>query len=275
MTYDPKLLVPFGYGTALRTLEQVRAWLLEHHHPEYVERLVAWLSSKGGKIGVGGGWRAGGAQPNKPGFAPEGKSFHQDQNFADGFCGAAAVDLVARNGASVHRAPTWNEVPAQGSAEAKTWGVHCNVGSPGQVGSEPWHIQPIELDGWQTWWNQGRPAPRPNYPFPGRGAPTPPPPPDPKPEPAPAVDPPTGKGTTMKTLVLRYGGTPTANWSGYYSLDGGITRHAVKSMHHAALLVALGAVDAKTGKNVTSPTWADVTHTTKQSELDAWLTPGK
>lgn len=79
----------------------------------------------------------------------------------------------------------------------------------------------------------------------------------------------------MKALVLRYGGTPQGGWSGYYSLDGGITRHGVKSMHQAALLVALGAVDAKTGKNVTSPSWADVTHTTKLAELDAWLTPGK
>src|SRR5690606_33185315 len=138
-----------------------------------------------GHIGPGGGWRAGGAQPTKPGFAPEGKSFHQDQNFADGFCGAAAVDLVARNGTSVHRAPTWSEVPAQGSAEAKTWGVHCNVGTPGKVGSEPWHIQPIELDGWQTWWNQGRPAPVVGYPFPDRF----PPDPDPEPEPTPAPQP--------------------------------------------------------------------------------------
>lgn len=188
MTYRADLLVPFGYARAEKPLSYVRTWLLEHHHPEFVERLLAWLDSKNGLIGPGGGWRAGGAQPNKPGFAPEGKSFHQDQNFNDGFCGAAAVDLVARNGANVHRAPTWNEVPAQGSAEAAKWGVHCNVGAPGQTGSEPWHMQPVELDGWQTWWNQGRPAPKPNYPFPGRvqPAPKPEPAPSPQPEPDPA-----------------------------------------------------------------------------------------
>lgn len=186
MMFRADLHVPFGYGRQLVTLGWLRTWLLEHHHPEFVDRLVAWLDSQDGRVGVGGGWRAGGAQPNKPGFAPEGKSFHQDQNFDDGFCGAAAVDLVVRNGDNVHRAPTWGEVLAQGTVEAARWGVHCNVGVPGQVGSEPWHMQPVELDGWQTWWNQGRPSPVPGYPFPGRYQPTPD---DPEPTPTPTPEP--------------------------------------------------------------------------------------
>lgn len=164
------LLVPYGYQRQTVTLGWLRTWLLVHHHPEYVERLVAWLDDRDGQIGVGGGWRA--TQPTKPGFAPEGKSFHQDQTFADGFVGAAAVDLVARNGANVHRAPWWSEVPEQYSDEADEWGVHCNL-EQGTANPEPWHMQPIEIDGWQRWVNAGRPAPAPAYPFPGRLPPTP------------------------------------------------------------------------------------------------------
>lgn len=178
--YRHELRTPFGYGTAEKSLYELTTWLLVHHHPEYVRRLVCWLDAQDGHIGVGGGWRAGGAQPDRKGFAPEGKSFHQDQDFNDGFTGAAAVDLVARNGNGVHRSPAWAEVPAQHSDDAKTWGVHCNVGRPGQVGSEPWHMQPIEIDGWQTWWNAGRPSPRADYPIP---APAPEPNPDPTEDP--------------------------------------------------------------------------------------------
>ncbi len=74
-------------------------------------------------------------------------------------------------------------------------------------------------------------------------------------------------------LVLRYGGTPTSNWSGYYSFDG-VTRQGVRGMHHAAQLVALGAIDARTLNPVTSRTWTDVTHTVSTVELEEWLTPG-
>lgn len=170
------LIVPHGYGTATRRLAaEVRPWLLEHHHPEYVARLVAWLAKQDGLIGVGGGWRA--VQPDRPGFAPKGRSFHGDQRFASGFVGAAAVDLVARNGNAGHRAPSWDEVPRQGSTEATRWGIHCNVGG------ESWHCQPIEIDGWRSWVDNGRPDPRAGYPFPGRGQAPPPP------GPAPASDP--------------------------------------------------------------------------------------
>ena len=165
--------LPYGYGTAEKTLEQTRSWLLEHHHPEYVARLCAWLESKGGHIGVGGGWRADGSQPDKPGFAPAGKSFHQNQRYSDGFIGAVAVDLVARqaNSFEAHRAPYWSEVPPQESAEARRWGVHCNVGYPGSSGGESWHMQPVEIDGYDSFIRNGSPAPVADYPFPGRTAP--------------------------------------------------------------------------------------------------------
>lgn len=112
-------------------------------------------------------------QPNKPGFAPTlEQSFEWlGQEYSDGLVGACAVDLVVLVGnGRVHRAPTWQEVPAQGSAEAKRWGVHCNVSS------ESWHSQPVEIDGHASWVRAGRPAPVVGYPFPGRdGIPSAPP----------------------------------------------------------------------------------------------------
>lgn len=167
---DDSMRVPFGYGTQTRSLGELRTWLLVHHHPEYVRRLIPWLASKGGVVGVGGGWRATGAQPNKPGFAPEGKSFHQDQRFADGFVGAAAVDLVAADGPdgnNVHDMVAWSMVPRKGSAEAARWGLHCNVST------ESWHMQPTEFSGYDSWVRAGRPAPAAGYQLPDDPTPTP------------------------------------------------------------------------------------------------------
>jgi hypothetical protein len=160
--------VPYGYGTDERSIEWIETWLLAHHHPEYVARLIAWLRSHNGQMGVGSGWRADGTQPNKAGFAPAGKSFHQNQRYRDGFVGAVAVDLVYRNPGGVHRSPRWTEVIVQGSADAWRWGLHCNVGTPGSRGSEPWHIQPVEIDGHETWLRDNSPCPVPDWPFPGR-----------------------------------------------------------------------------------------------------------
>jgi hypothetical protein len=162
--------IPFGYGTTYKPLSEVKTWLLVHHHPEYVRRLVAWLASKNGEIGVGGGWRL--TQPLKPGVAPEGKSFHQDQQYNDGFVGACAVDLVANDGVDDnfnHDSVRWSMVLPQGTPEATKWGLHCNVDG------EPWHMQPIEIDGWSSWVNAGRPAPRAGYKLPGPVIPTVPP----------------------------------------------------------------------------------------------------
>lgn len=157
---DLSLRVPYGYQRGERTLREIQNILLTHYHPEYVRRIIPWLASKNGTIGVGGHWRATGSQPSKPGFAPEGKSFHQDQRYSDGFVGACAVDLVARNGLLNHRSPVWAQVPAQGSKDAAKWGLHCNIGS------EAWHMQPVEIDGHGTWLVAGRPFPRKDYPIP-------------------------------------------------------------------------------------------------------------
>ncbi len=169
------MLFPSGYGTSMVTIDEL---FRRHHeskmHPEYARRLRAWLIAQEGRIGIGGSWRA--SQPAKPGFAPEGKSFHQSQTFAGGRVAFCAVDLVHVVPGKKHRAPTWDEVPRKGSQEAKKWGLHCNVTKP----SEPWHIQPIEIDGYGGWVRGGRkdfgaiptppaPPPAPSGPkYPGR-----------------------------------------------------------------------------------------------------------
>jgi hypothetical protein len=181
---------PHGYG---HTLLDIDTLFIRNHldkmHPEYARRLRAWLIAQDGEIGIGGSWRSTGSQPDKPGFAPEGKSFHQYQRFASGAVKFCAVDLVARNDdgllkrlftlngskanpdastlkrlltvSKVHRAPRWDEVPAQGSAAALRWRAHCNIAT------ESWHMQPVidhiagydGLDGWQSWINAGSPDP--------------------------------------------------------------------------------------------------------------------
>jgi len=138
------------------TLNTLRTVHEPKMHPEYARRLFPYLEHRGGLLGIGGGWRS--TQPTKPGFAPDGKSFHQSQTFASGFVGYCAVDLVAVNLPGVHRAPTWDE-----NAGAPEWGLHTFIRSPLP---EPWHMQPIEMRGWQTWVNNGRQDPIAGFPLP-------------------------------------------------------------------------------------------------------------
>lgn len=146
---DMATLYPHGYGTTMVDIDEL---FRRHHqdkmHPEFARRLRTWLISKEGRIGIGGSWRA--TQPAKPGFAPEGKSFHQSQTFSSGRVAFCAVDLVHVNPGKVHRSPTWAEVPKKGTAETSKWSLHCNVTN------EPWHIQPTEIDGWGSWDRGGR-----------------------------------------------------------------------------------------------------------------------
>lgn len=170
-------LYPWGYQRAFVSLarlkELARFDLMEH---ETAERAEAWLVSRNGEVGIGGAVRF--VQPDRPGFAPDGESFHQIQTFVDGGKAFAALDVVVRNGADVHRAPRWNEVPQQGTkhADITDYGVHANVNG------EPWHIQPIEIDGHATWVKNGRPRPNGNFPI-KNVTPTPPPTPTPAPTP--------------------------------------------------------------------------------------------
>lgn len=144
-------LYPSGYQTSLVTMMRLKELHLDRMHPVFALRLFPWIEAQGGKIGIGSGYRY--VQPEKPGFAPPGKSFHQDQLFASGFLGFCAVDLVARNPGSVHRSPRWDEVIAQGNPASLVWGVHCNVAT------EAWHMQPVEIDGYDSWAKAGRPDP--------------------------------------------------------------------------------------------------------------------
>jgi hypothetical protein len=203
---------PHGYGRTLLGIDELFA---RHHvdkmHPEFARRLRAWLVAQGGQVGIGGSWRATGTQPDRPGFAPEGRSFHQYQTFNSGLVAFCAVDLVARNGSGVHRAPHWAEVPARGSDDAKRWGVHCNIAS------ESWHMQPTEINGWLSWVNSGSRDPVSGYPLPSE-----PLPPEPPTEERPmryVLKPPTG-AAPGSPWFLRWDGT----WSYLTGRDRDIAR---------------------------------------------------
>ena len=103
-------LYPLGYGTRLVTWEVLEATHKPHAHPAAWRVISNFLQHQGGKFGIGGGRRLHGQQPDKPGFAPEGESFHQDQPFPSGYF-YSAWDLVVVNPGFRHRAPLWSEVP--------------------------------------------------------------------------------------------------------------------------------------------------------------------
>ena len=158
-------LYPIFYGTRLVTFDVLRNTFEPHMHPEAARRGFNFILHQGGKFGIGGGYRPPGTQPNgKPGFAKPGESFHEGQPFPSGlyYC---AWDMVVVNPGYPHRAPLWSEVPLQGGQLAIYYGWHMNVGTPGQPGSESWHAQPFELDGWKSWANAGKPDLRYNYPI--------------------------------------------------------------------------------------------------------------
>jgi Putative peptidoglycan binding domain len=166
-------LYPSGYGIEMVTLAKFRAMHQPHMHPEAYRRGEAFVVAQGGKFGVGGGYRAPGTQPNKPGFAPPGDSFHEGQRFPSGLY-YAAWDMVIVNPGLKHRVPQWVEVPRQGTPAAKNCGMHMNVST------EAWHMQPVELDGHDSWVKHGCPDLKFNYPV--VGLPTEPVP-DPLPDP--------------------------------------------------------------------------------------------
>lgn len=156
---------PVGYGTARVSFDELKRRYSGELEPEYARRLFAWLKSKDGAIGIGSAWR-----PNASNVSQAsrlGRSFHQTQTFADGTKHCCAVDLVVPT-AGKHTSggvPT-GLVPIQGSTEARQWGVHINIGTPGKPGFESWHMQPIEIDGWATWANAGRKRPIRGYDLP-------------------------------------------------------------------------------------------------------------
>ena len=175
-------LYPIHYGTRLVTFDVLKKTFEPHIHPEFARRAFNFILHNGGKFGIGGGRRPHGSQPDRPGFAPEGRSFHQDQNYPSGRY-YSAWDMVVVNPGHVHRSPFWSEVPRQGGQMARDYGVHMNVGN------EPWHIQGIEVDGWVSWRNAGRPDLIRGYPITEFDSPRPQPPQPPVPSnPSPAKE---------------------------------------------------------------------------------------
>lgn len=160
------ILYPVGYGTKEVTLEELIRMHIAGMEPEFARRLFNWIESKQGLIGIGSGIRY--TQPVGDGFAPQGKSFHLRQKFADGSFYYSAVDLNTRT-ATLHSsgAIRQSDVPLQGTSEAMKWGVHINVGTPGFKGFEVWHMQCVEMDGYDSWVNKGRKRPTKDYPIPG------------------------------------------------------------------------------------------------------------
>ena len=141
------VLYPEAYGTKMTTLDGMKARHGAKMHPEFARRFFAYIESKDGLFGVGGGFRT--TQPNKAGFAPPGKSFHQNQKFKSGITAYSAVDLVRlRPGGGVHMSPSWDDC-----ADAPEWMLHTFVSG------EPWHIQCIEMRGFQSWVSAGRKDP--------------------------------------------------------------------------------------------------------------------
>jgi peptidoglycan hydrolase-like protein with peptidoglycan-binding domain len=156
---------PVGYGTASVSFDELKRRYSGGMEPEYARRLFAWIESKNGAVGIGSAWRPNASTVSQA--SRNGKSFHQTQTFADGTKHFCAVDLVVpTNGKHTSGGVPVDIVPIQGSREARRWGVHVNIGTPGKPGFESWHMQPIEIDGWGTWADAGRNRPVPGYDLP-------------------------------------------------------------------------------------------------------------
>lgn len=76
--------------------------------------------------------------------------------------GWSGVDYISPdpNGGQ-HIVPPEGSLPKQGSDWAKRVGLHLNVQN--NTISSRVHVQPIELDGWASWHNAGRPLPKAGY----------------------------------------------------------------------------------------------------------------
>lgn len=256
------VLYPISYGTRMGTIDEVRDFLQRGPvEPEFLERSLAYFVSRGGDLGPGGAFRT--VQPNKPGFAEDGKSFHQAQRFIDGRLFYMAIDMVHVNPGGVHRAPRWSEVPRQGSGhpDIAIYGVHANVDG------EPWHLQCVEVDGWLSWVNLGRLYPNPNFVLPGQQPPVPHPEEPGQPtEPVPVPVPP-GSFTVPTLTSLREGAPNNAahvqvaqamlnRWVGYGGYAGGVitedgnfgpvTKLAITMFQNAMGITADGVVGPQT-----------------------------
>ncbi len=165
--------VAAGYGNWSRLI----SWddFVDRHingsiEPEFSRRLQAalWYANTvmyqetGLIIGVGSG---GPRSFNNPvsGASRANRSFHQLQQFWDGKQYWMAADLVVWQGdGKANRSPRWSEVEF-----FKDFALHAFIGENTDTNrdDEPWHIQTVEVRGWQAWVNRGRQYPIPNRAF--------------------------------------------------------------------------------------------------------------
>lgn len=142
-----EVLYPVGYGSTMVTMRRLKELHWPGIHPLFGEPLFAWLESENGEYGIGGGWRD--TQPSLPGFAPDKMSFHQWQEFVSKLIKWSAVDLVRRNpNGGNHLTMRWSDTDS-----ARAYGLHTFING------EPWHMQSMNIRGWQSWVNAGRPDP--------------------------------------------------------------------------------------------------------------------
>lgn len=163
------VLYPSGYGTDMVDIDT----LMDRHmpagvtEPEFRRRARAWVVSHRGRVGFGD--RLPRSRNNRVSAASSSnRSFHQLQKFRDGTEWACAIDVVVPRPGAGHSsgAVPAGLVPVRGSKDAERWGLHANIGSPGKRGFEPWHMQPVELDGFGGFVARLRPRPQPGYPLP-------------------------------------------------------------------------------------------------------------
>lgn len=219
------VLYPNGYQRQMITLERMRDLYEDGMHPEYARRFFPYMESKGGLLGMGGADRPCPSAVSAASMRCE--SFHQLQRFASGLLVYAAGDLVARNGDKIHRAPTWQEVD-----DAPAYGLHAFIGkdTPNNDDDESWHLQCLEMRGFLTWKNRGRPDPL-LFPLP--------------------IDPPPTGGIAVTTYKLA-----GADGNGFRALD---TRDADKPKPNGRFTVPIadpladGAATVRVNLTVTEP----------------------
>lgn len=163
--HDPDIRYPINYARELVSLDTLIRRELGSALPEYRRRLTNVIIWHQGQMGIGDGWRP--TPSNTSEASKRGESLHQDQTYEDGLEWWSAADMVCRSPiGGVHVAPPLNGLPIQGSEAARIFGIHANVGTPGQGGFESWHAQCTEQDGWLSWVRGGRRYPASHYPFP-------------------------------------------------------------------------------------------------------------
>jgi hypothetical protein len=193
--FNWQLKVPFLYQNTYITLANLAKYM-DNQGYEWAaaRRHLALLHARGGKLGFGGGWRKCPHPVSQASMDCE--SFHQDQLYSNGWKGPTAIDYVWEDGPDAgdwHDGVPTGGVPVQGSAEAKLFGIHANIGVPGFKGFESWHGQPVEIDGFASATDGGRrPAPMidPKYPLPQEHDPD-------------YVPPSGGGGDEMETMLSR------------------------------------------------------------------------